>query len=595
MQVEKQEKEIITSNITNILKFISSTNEDTQNYLFFNETLFLNHNSWLENIKNQIRKSIKGQNDSINFSNINYNKDIYNLLKKIAKPNNYRSNENTNNDNINQEDMEKLDKLTDFNDILGANNICSKYKRESLLSRIHNNDNNNNIINNDNNNNNENININSDENNRITFNENNNNNKVVDEDIIMEDIITSTQKVKLSSGQIEKEENSLCTIVEQPSLEEMKKSIFSNKFTSNQLEEKNKTGINGKYILDFNNNSSNFSNNAININKSANNNYNYKPLKLSESIITPKKEENNNNINNINNNINNTPNDKTKEINLNQQFSFNKIGQNTNNNNIHINSKNEITFNFSSNKKYLSNLSSNKTPQEKEKEKININNNENDITDTPTLNPNFQSSNNKNINNTNNPNKNNFINVITNTINKINEDKNTNIHNNINNNNNSINNNLPKKNYIQEIVLLSSTKKVPEINNVKNKIKKEKYLDDFEEYEMSDSSQRGDEVEEEDEEDEINNKFKPKWALDEEYISSQLQKQNNNKDLIFKSFGNFVVEHLNLNMIFETHNQNFDIRNSTADWRGDDSWTKNKVTDVIDGNDIFPNRKLQFV
>ena len=594
MQVEKQEKEIITSNITNILKFISSTNEDTQNYLFFNETLFLNHNNWLENIKNQIRKSIKGQNDSINFSNINYNKDIYNLLKKIAKPNNYRSNENTNNDNINQEDMEKLDKLTDFNDILGANNICSKYKRESLLSRIHNNDNNNNIINNDNNNNNENININSDENNRITFNENNNNNKVVDEDIIMEDIITSTQKVKLSSGQIEKEENSLCTIVEQPSLEEMKKSIFSNKFTSNQLEEKNKTGINGKYILDFNNNSSNFSNNAININKSANNNYNYKPLKLSESIITPKKEENINIINNINNNINNTPNNKTKEINLNQQFSFNKIGQNTNNNNIHINSKNEITFNFSSNKKYLSNLSSNKTPQEKEKEKININNNENDITGTPTLNPNFQSSNNKNINNTNNPNKNNFINVITNTINKINEDKNTNIHNNINNNN-SINNNLPKKNYIQEIVLLSSTKKVPEINNVKNKIKKEKYLDDFEEYEMSDSSQRGDEVEEEDEEDEINNKFKPKWALDEEYISSQLQKQNNNKDLIFKSFGNFVVEHLNLNMIFETHNQNFDIRNSTADWRGDDSWTKNKVTDVIDGNDIFPNRKLQFV
>ena len=50
-------------------------------------------------------------------------------------------------------------------------------------------------------------------------------------------------------------------------------------------------------------------------------------------------------------------------------------------------------------------------------------------------------------------------------------------------------------------------------------------------------------------------------------------------------------------MIFETHNDNFDMRNSTADWRGDDSWTKNKVTDINnnDGNDIFPDRQLQFV
>ena len=605
MQVGKQEKEIITSNMTNLSKFISSTNDDTQNYLFFNETLFLNHNNWLENIKSQIRRSIKGQTDSINFSNIAYNKDIYNLLQKIAKPNNYRTNENINNDNINQEDMDKLDKLTDFNDILGANNnICSKYKRESLLSRIHNN-NNENI-----NNNNENVNnINPDDNNRITFNENNNNenNKIIDDDIIMEDIISSTQKVKLSSGQIEKEENSLCTIVEQPSLEEMKKSIFSNKFNTNQYEEKNKTGINTNYILDFNSNSCNVSNNLININKSANNNFNYKKLKLSESIITPKKEENIS----INNNINisnNTPNNKNKEIIVNQQFSFNKLGQNNNinnsNNNIHINSKNELTFNFSSNKKYLNNLSSNKTPQDKEKLVLNsnikdnninnINNNvNNNITDTPTLNPIFPSSNTKNnINNTSNTtntNNNNFIYTIANTINKINEDNNNNI--------NNINNNIPKKNYVQEIVLLSSTKKVPEINNnVKNKKKKEKYLDDYEEYEMSDSSRRGDE-EEEDEEEELNNKFKPKWALDEEYISAQLLKQNNNKELVFKSFGNFVVERLNLNMIFETHNQKFDIRNSTADWRGDDSWTKNKVTDVndIEGNDIFPNRKLQFV
>ena len=85
--------------------------------------------------------------------------------------------------------------------------------------------------------------------------------------------------------------------------------------------------------------------------------------------------------------------------------------------------------------------------------------------------------------------------------------------------------------------------------------------------------------------------------MDEEYINSQLMKQTNNKNLVYRSFGNFKVEHLNLNMIFETHNDNFDMRNSTADWRGDDSWTKNKVTDINnnDGNDIFPDRQLQFV
>ena len=151
------------------------------------------------------------------------------------------------------------------------------------------------------------------------------------------------------------------------------------------------------------------------------------------------------------------------------------------------------------------------------------------------------------------------------------------------------------------MVLLSSTKKVNEIKNKtqkkQNEKEKEKYEDDFEEYEMSDSSKRFEE--EEDEDDELNGKFIPNWALDEEYINKQLLKQNNNKDLVYKSFGNFVVEHLNLNMIFETHNEIFDFRNSTADWRGDDSWAQNsrkKVDDVNDNdNNIFPNRKLQFV
>ena len=565
MQVPNQEKEIIKSDITNISKFITSSNEDTQNYSLFNETLFHNHNNWLEKIKSQIRKSIKGKNANINFSDINYDKDMFNILKKISQPNDYRNAENINNININKEDLDKLDKLTDFNDIIESRNTCSKYKRESLIAKIHgknNNENNNEINNNDQNN--------SDNNNRITFNDN----KIIDEDIIMEDIISSTQKVKLDSFQMEKENNSLCTIIEQPSLEEMKKSLFSNQIISNNLEDKNKTG---NYVLELNsnNNITNVSN-GIN-NKSANN----KPLKLFESIITPKKEENNIIIN----------------TNSNQQFSFNKKVPEAQTQNININKNNEITFNFSSNKKYLFDLSSNKKPLN---EKINLISNskshkDNEIIDTPTLNPNNHlNSNNKVENNINN--NNNIIDVLTNAINKATEEEKEEY--NINNNNilfNPINTINTNKNYVQDIVLISSTKKNNELKN-KIKNKKNKYEDDFEEYELSDSSKRGEE-EEEYEDDDICTKFIPKWAKDKEYISSQLNKQNNNKELVFKSFGNFVVEHLNLNMIFETHNEVFDIRNSTADWRGDDSWTKNKVTDVNDNdcNDIFPNRKLQFV
>ena len=565
MQVPNQEKEIIKSDITNISKFITSSNEDTQNYSLFNETLFHNHNNWLEKIKSQIRKSIKGKNANINFSDINYDKDMFNILKKISQPNDYRNAENINNININKEDLDKLDKLTDFNDIIESRNTCSKYKRESLIAKIHgknNNENNNEINNNDQNN--------SDNNNRITFNDN----KIIDEDIIMEDIISSTQKVKLDSFQMEKENNSLCTIIEQPSLEEMKKSLFSNQIISNNLEDKNKTG---NYVLELNsnNNITNVSNGISN--KSANN----KPLKLFESIITPKKEENNIIIN----------------TNSNQQFSFNKKVPEAQTQNININKNNEITFNFSSNKKYLFDLSSNKKPLN---EKINLISNskshkDNEIIDTPTLNPNNHlNSNNKVENNINN--NNNIIDVLTNAINKATEEEKEEY--NINNNNilfNPINTINTNKNYVQDIVLISSTKKNNELKN-KIKNKKNKYEDDFEEYELSDSSKRGEE-EEEYEDDDICGKFIPKWAKDKEYISSQLNRQNNNKELVFKSFGNFVVEHLNLNMIFETHNEVFDIRNSTADWRGDDSWTKNKVTDVNDNdcNDIFPNRKLQFV
>ena len=594
MQQEKPNKEIITSNIINISKFISSSNEDTQNYLLFNEKLFLNHNSWLEKIKSQIIRAIKEQNTEINFTDINYNNEILNILRKIANPNDYRNNMNNNDEKKYKEDMEKFDKLIDFNDIIETTNkTCSKNKRDSLLAKIHNN--NSNEINFNNNNLN---------NNKITFNENDKN--LIDDDIIIDDIISSTQKVKLdSNGQVEKDENSLCTIVEQPSLEEMKKSNFSYKFTSNHLEEK-KTG---NYILDFNNNISNSNISNKLVNKSENSIINYNPLKLSGSMITPKKEEKENNINLHMNNINTnaTP---TYNINLtSNQFSFNKNAQqkDNSNKNIYINNKNEITFNLSSNKKNLIDFSSNKKLNEKVQ--MNLYQSNTKLKDTPpevgtpTLNPNFESSNKKididtNIN-INNNNSNNLIKMLENNINKIPEEKNNVKNNNVISNNNineniSINNNSIKKNYVQELVLQSSSKKINDKNYIKNK--KEKYLNDFEEYEMSDSSRRCEE-EEEDEEDELNSKFIPKWAMDEEYIHSQLMKQNNNKNLVYKSFGNFVVEHLNLNMIFETHNDRFDVRNSTADWREDDSWTKNKVTDINnnDGNDIFPNRKLQFV
>jgi hypothetical protein len=109
---------------------------------------------------------------------------------------------------------------------------------------------------------------------------------------------------------------------------------------------------------------------------------------------------------------------------------------------------------------------------------------------------------------------------------------------------------------------------------------------------MSDSSKGPDY----DEEEENKNKFVPKWAKDLKYINDRIVKQNADKDLIMKSFGKFVVDHLNLNMILGTHNEAFDIRNSTADWRGDDSFARNKVTNINDNeiDNIFPNRKLQF-
>ena len=97
-------------------------------------------------------------------------------------------------------------------------------------------------------------------------------------------------------------------------------------------------------------------------------------------------------------------------------------------------------------------------------------------------------------------------------------------------------------------------------------------------------------------------KFIPDWANDKKYIENQIRKQNENENYYKEVFGNFVVEQLNLNMIFETFDDKYSKRNnSTADWRYDYT-NKNNTYGVInyqflnDNNAIFPetNRQLQF-
>ena len=654
----EMEKEIILDSMNNIYQYIKLTNEDTLYFNLFNEYLFENHNKWLDNIKNQFIKGIdNNSNSNINISDINYDDKLINIIKKIVEPHDYKNykkyNENINNDEI----LEKIDELTNFNDIVGTINICSESKRKSLLSTIHKKRNND---------------INSKENNNINYDNdvdtnnkekdnNDNDNDFNDEDINIKDIIQNNQKEKIINSNIKNEEEdskSLCTIIEQPSIEDLEKNntlsqsnnLFNSKqySFSNQISNKlnsqlknqnsqnsqksqnsqNKNNRNN-YILDLNNNI----NNNILVNKcepNTDNKINYKPLKIIESITTPEKNNNyplSQSINNNNYLLSNT-NSKLNQDNLfnSQQKSpyFANIkneGSSSNKNNINVNNigminngsqfsfnnsnKNISNFNeftFSTIKKFDNNLSNNKN--------YNSSNNKNNAIIIHTSKKNEQDNKNlSNFKNNNDSNNKNFINILTNSINNINNKKiennnqnnNIEINNNYNNNNqNNLNNNKfihNNNNFNQNIVLNSIKKNNDNDNdndnliNVNSNVKiKDKYENDFEEYEMSDSSNK------EDDDDEEYGKFIPKWAMDKEYINQQIKNQNNNKELIFKSFGNFVVENLNLNMIFETHNENFDIRNSTADWRGDDSFARNKIINIDDKeiDDMFPNRKLQF-
>lgn len=674
------DKNILQDNMCNIQNFINSVNENSQNYLKFNESLFLNHNKWLYDVQKQLCTSINDKSANINLKDLYYEDSILSLLKKIAKPNNYRNNKikpkaNNMDEKIDNYGLfKKIDELANFNDVIDTINTCSKYKRDSLLSNIHKNKNEENIVE---------SNIEND--NRIDIEEKKIESFEKDEDINMDDFIVNNEKNKLENinypyDMNEKDENSLCTIVEQPSIEEKDKNtkislttnnIFAPKSNQNTIKNNN---INNNYIIQLNsinsNNSiiNNTSSNKLNTIKNIvpDNNTNQKSLNPFDSFATPQKNQspcftfnNNNNIlvssnkNNLFNNIEKSP-CFASEI---KSIDYNATNKNISSNNFMVpnaplfsfgksynmmssqKSSNKNDFIFSTEKKFENNFSQNKICSSSNKNDIivlhtsikkgkenkflsdikcqnislsdnkNNGNNGNNYCSVVSL----KKKNNPNLINTNNNTNNNFINILTNSINKANEDNNINSKNNnfinilthsINNanegkciNSNSDNKgferqeyNSNNKNYVQNIVL-SSNKNPPNIYNNKIKIK-EKYEDDFEEYEMSDSSKK----EDNDEEEEDNTKFVPKWAMDEKYINDRIMKQNADKDLIMKSFGKFVVDHLNLNMILGTHNEAFDIRNSTADWRGDESFARDKVTNINDNeiDTIFPNRKLQF-
>lgn len=661
------EKDIILNNIKSISQFIKSSNEESIYYSLFNENLFQSHNNWLNNVKLKIKKGIDNSEPNINISDIDYDSKILSLIKKIAEPHNYRNaneyNENNNsnlNENINTEIFDKINKLTNFNDIIGAVNSCSKKKRQSLLRTIHKKNN-------------------SNEKNNINFEYNNDIKEYLeDDDIInMKEYDLSDQKEKITNDNNypfdkneEEIQNSLDTIVEQPSNEEFEKNTISQKsanifsFSNNQVNKilntqskENNNYNKNSYILDFNNNINNNSNMAKTkkYSPTTDNKKNYKPLKIIESIITPIKINDysfsQNLVNNNNYFLSNT-NYKPSHENLfksqenSPYFKIKDCNENSSNKNntpmSNFSMKNDNQFSFKNSNQKIINFNNDFTFSTIKKKNINISNNKNNILNSNIpynndLSPNKDSviiihtgkknnlskEKNNNSNNPNNPN-NNFINIITNSINNIHSESNQIIQNiknnqniqnsnkkninikfhNVNNiidnkkinpdslnvfnsNNNDNNKEININNKVHTIVLTSTKNK--KINENQNEKKKEKYVDDFEEYEISDSSIISNDGYDYD-------KFIPKWAMDEEYINEQIKKQENNKDLIVKSFGNFVVENLNLNMIFETHNEELDIRHSTADWRGDDSFGKNKVTNFTDKEkeDLFPNRKLKF-
>ena len=638
------EKEMLLNSMKDISNYLNSINQQSQYYILFNETLFQNNNKWLDDIKYQIKNLLSNKNQKIIIPDIKYDNKIKSLIRKIAEPQNHKKFNQENEDgNIIEEKnafYEKVDELTNFNDIIGAVNSCSRHKRSSLLSAIHKKNDENNINFSP---------IEKNENENVKKNENIYD-YLNDEDLNVNFSDSNEQKEKIINNNVyqlnlnedEEIENSLCTIVEQPSIEDLDKNTFSqkkinllnsNKFSlSDQMNIQASNKVNTQssnnrkeYILDLNKKESNESNSKDkNILPNTDNKKAYKHLVILESITTPQKSQeylmpnsynkiphdnifnskmNTPNFININSNQNSSNKDPLSMNNtfkkMDSQFSFNHTNSKLINKNNSNNNNNAITFNFSTTKK----CDKNDIPSEN-----NINSN---INNNKIIEQTFKKNNEPNIND--NSNNKNFINILTNSINNINNNnknqysnikiqnsnnKSNNIDDckfsNIKTNKNNLNSESSQKKYVQKIVLTSSKRaNTANKNNINKNVEKiNMYENDFEEYEMSDTSLI------EDEEDEIifNNKKVPKWAMDKKYINYQIAKQNNDPELRIKSFGNFVVENLNLNMILETHNQLYEIRNSTADWRGEDSFGKNKATKVIDKeiDNMFPNRKLNF-
>ena len=79
---EQMEKEIILDNMNHVKEYINSINDVTYNYKLFNESLYITHNEWLDNVKKIIKNAMKGSEININFSDINYDSSLLSLLKK---------------------------------------------------------------------------------------------------------------------------------------------------------------------------------------------------------------------------------------------------------------------------------------------------------------------------------------------------------------------------------------------------------------------------------------------------------------------------------------------------------------------------------
>ena len=544
---EQMDKEIILDNMNHLNEFIDSTNEVTWNYKKFNEDLNIAHNRWLDYVRDKIKELENSSESNITFSGIKYdNSDsLLSILKNISQPHNYRNN-NENSKNNSKSINEKED-IFDFmnlkNIMASALNTCSKKKRQSLLSKIHNDENkkdtSNDIINNDN--------LEYKENFEIEYN----NEDDGDININLDEYNSNHKQIKIdynnsSYGTSEKkDENSLCTIEEQPSMEDIEKSNFtqfsfyffnSKKFTSSNKiniqnnDDKNITSQNkNNYILDFNNNIIN-SNKGNTLSQDTKVKKNYKPINDFETVNSSEKynnysssqnidiKYNNNNnylLSNIKNNHNNllineqispsfgqikdfASSSQKKDIQNNftkivvPQFTFRKNNEKMNND--------DFTFGVSTEKKNDNNYSNTKnTDSFNKKNVVFIHTSRKKNQDDNNKSNNYLSNNknnqkiNNNINtkiNINNAN-NNLITVLTNSINEINNQKlyNTNIKNNIINTNN-INESVPQPINCAQKVILSSFKKMKTLNNNNNMNqtkpkKKDKYEDDFEEYEIS--------------------------------------------------------------------------------------------------------------